>query len=146
MRIKNIKKIEKRETYDLNIRGNHNYFVSRSEILVHNSGKDGTKVDRSAAYMARYIAIDLLKNESPNLNDALVHIAYAIGVDKPIQASALLRTNGNMKYAINNLADRYDLRPKSIIEFLELKNPIYYKTAEWGPFGNFKENFSWENK
>lgn len=60
MKIKAIKKIEKEQTYDLSIEKNHNYFVGESEILVHNSGKDPSKVDRSGAYIARHVAKNIV--------------------------------------------------------------------------------------
>lgn len=150
MKIKSIKKIEKRETYDLNIRGNHNYFVGKAEISVHNSGKDGTKVDRSAAYMARYIALDVLRQEAirnKKHREVIVNLAYAIGVPEPIQAFAVIKeetANGFVKERYINLIDKYDLRPKAIIKKLGLQNPIFLETAMWGAFGNIETNFPWE--
>ena len=95
------------------------------------SGKDATKVDRSAAYMARKIAVDLLKENSAN--EVLVQLAYAIGYDKPIQASALVD-------GVHQFVTGYDLTPKGIINSLNLKEPVFSKTAEWGHMGN---GFSW---
>ena len=95
------------------------------------SGKDGTKVDRSAAYMARKIAVDLL--EENTAQEVFVQLAYAIGYDKPIQASALI--DGRYEFV-----NGYDLTPKAIINFLELRQPVFSKTAEWGHMGN---NFKW---
>ena len=95
------------------------------------SGKDASKVDRSAAYMARKIAVDILEEETAN--EVIVQLAYAIGYDKPIQASALV--DGNHQFVRS-----YDLTPKGIIDYLELKKPIFSKTAEWGHMGN---NFKW---
>ena len=95
------------------------------------SGKDATKVDRSAAYMARYIAVDLLKERTAN--EVLVRLAYAIGYDQPLEATAII--DGNVEKVRG-----YDLSPKGIIDFLELKKPIFSKTAEWGHMGN---NFKW---
>ena len=95
------------------------------------SGKDASKVDRSAAYMARKIAVDMLEEETAN--EVIVQLAYAIGYDKPIQASALI--DGNHKFVHG-----YDLTPKGIIDYLELKEPKFSKTAEWGHMGN---NFKW---
>lgn len=96
------------------------------------SGKDATKVDRSAAYMARKIAVDLLKKN--NASEVLVQLAYAIGYDQPIQASALI--DGEHQFVTG-----YDLTPRGIINFLDLKEPVFSQTAEWGHMGN---GFSWE--
>jgi S-adenosylmethionine synthetase len=96
------------------------------------SGKDSTKVDRSAAYMARYIAVDLLK-KNKNSKEVLVQISYAIGKKEPIQSTAVI---DGVEYVIKD----YDLTPKGIIDFLNLRKPIFYKTSEWGHMGN---NFKW---
>ncbi len=91
------------------------------------SGKDATKVDRSAAYMARKIAVDLLhKNKA---NEVLVYLAYAIGVVQPVMAVASI--DGNQE-----AIEGYDLSPQGIIDFLELDRPVFEKTAEWGHYGN----------
>jgi S-adenosylmethionine synthetase len=132
MRIVSIKKIEKEETYDLNIEGNHNYFVGQGEISVHNSGKDATKVDRSAAYMARKIAVDLLKLYGGN--EVLVKLSYAIGYPQPIQATASI--NGMVDMTL----DQYDLSPNGIIKELDLKKPIFHETSMWGHMGS---GFKW---
>ena len=95
------------------------------------SGKDATKVDRSAAYMARYIAVKLL--EERQANEVLVRLAYAIGYDQPLEATAII--DGDIEEVLG-----YDLSPKGIIEFLDLKKPTFSKTAEWGHMGN---NFKW---
>jgi S-adenosylmethionine synthetase len=92
------------------------------------SGKDPSKVDRSAAYMARRVAVDYLKN-NPKVEEALVYLAYAIGEAEPLQATV----NGKV-------IKGYDLTPNGIIDFLDLKKPIYSRTAEWGHFGN---GFNW---
>jgi len=96
------------------------------------SGKDSTKVDRSAAYMARYIAVNYLKKYKAE--EVLVRLAYAIGYDQPLEATAII----DGKHVV--ISD-FDLSPKGIIEFLDLKKPIFSKTAEWGHMGN---NFSWK--
>lgn len=94
------------------------------------SGKDPSKVDRSAAYMARKIAVDYVK--SGEAKEALVKIAYSIGVAEPVMATVLL----DGEKTINLLGTKkYDLTPKGIIEFLDLKKPIYLKTARDGHFG-----------
>ena len=96
------------------------------------SGKDATKVDRSAAYMGRRIAVDYL--EKYNAQEVKVELAYAIGYDQPLQATAYV--DGNLE-----TIKGYDLSPKGIIEFLDLKKPIFSKTAEWGHMGH---NFNWK--
>ena len=95
------------------------------------SGKDATKVDRSAAYMARKIAVDYIK---AGAKEAEVKIAYAIGYPEPLSATA---TVDGKKENIKN----YDLRPQSIIEFLGLRKPQFYQTAQYGHFGN---GFTWD--
>tara|TARA_Y100001972_G_scaffold25518_1_gene31083 strand:+ start:602 stop:1552 length:951 start_codon:yes stop_codon:yes gene_type:complete len=95
------------------------------------SGKDSSKVDRSAAYMARRIATDYI--EKYNAEEVYVTLAYAIGHDKPLQATALV--DGK---EVN--IDDYNLTPKGIVEFLGLKQPIFYETSKWGHMG---KNFSW---
>lgn len=96
------------------------------------SGKDSTKVDRSAAYMARRIAVDLLKEN--NAEEVLVHLAYAIGYDQPLQATALI--DGN-----HSFIKGYDLSPNGIIEFLDLRKPIFASTAGFGHMGC---GFNWK--
>lgn len=96
------------------------------------SGKDATKVDRSAAYMARKIAVDVLKEM--NAKEVFVKIAYAIGVAEPVMVTAVA---DGVEVPIND----YDLKPKSIIDFLELRKPQFEKTAQWGHMGN---GFKWD--
>lgn len=98
------------------------------------SGKDATKVDRSAAYMARRIALDYLTQRGST--EVLVQLAYAIGYPQPVEATAIVHGE-----PIHISYQDYDLRPQAIIETLDLKKPIYAKTAEWGHYGNTK--FSW---
>ncbi len=98
------------------------------------SGKDSTKVDRSAAYMARRIAVDYLERYR-NSKSVQVQLSYAIGYDQPIQATALFDNIREMKIT------EYDLSPKGIIKFLDLQKPIYAETAKWGHMGN---NFNWK--
>jgi len=97
------------------------------------SGKDATKVDRSAAYMARRIAVDILENR-PEVKEVFVQLAYAIGYDQPLQSSALV--DGKHEFVRG-----YDLSPNGIIKFLNLNNPIYEETANWGHMGN---KFNWK--
>ena len=99
-----------------------------------NSGKDATKVDRSGAYMARKIAVDLLHKYGAG--EVYVYLAYAIGVSQPVMAVA--KIDGK-----DEVVEGYDLTPKGIIEFLGLDKPIFEKTAEWGHYGN---NFPWDKR
>ena len=106
------------------------------------SGKDPTKVDRSAAYMARYIAKNIV---AAGLADKVtVQLAYAIGVAEPV--SVRVDTHGTGKVDEDKLADavrkNFELTPKGIIETLDLRRPIYKKTAAFGHFG--RDEFSWE--
>jgi S-adenosylmethionine synthetase len=108
------------------------------------SGKDATKVDRSAAYMARYIAKNVV---AANLCDVCeLEIAYAIGVSEPV--SFFIDCHGTEKVALTNLKNAiqhiFDLRPSHIIEALALKNPIYSQTAAYGHFGQDNNTFPWE--
>ena len=96
------------------------------------SGKDPSKVDRSAAYMARRIAIDYLKKR--NANEVFVYLAYAIGFDSPLEATVVI--DGN-----EESIQGYDLSPKGIIKALGLKQPIYEQTARYGHFWN--DTLSW---
>jgi S-adenosylmethionine synthetase len=101
------------------------------------SGKDPSKVDRSATYMARYIAKNLVA--AGVADEVLVQLAYAIGVAKPV--SIFVDTYGTSRVALSDseIAARipklFDLRPAKIIEKLQLKNPIYEATAAYGHFG-----------
>jgi S-adenosylmethionine synthetase len=109
------------------------------------SGKDPSKVDRSAAYAARHIAKHIV---AAGLADkALVQVAYAIGVAKPM--SLLVDTFGTAKVDTNKLNaainELFDMRPKAIIERLDLLRPIYSQTAAYGHFGRTsQEGFTWE--
>ena len=96
------------------------------------SGKDATKVDRSGAYMARRIAVDILKKEKAG--EVIVKIAYSIGVAEPVMVTATI--DGQEKEVTC-----YDLKPQAIIEQLKLRKPVFEKTAEWGSFGN---GFEWD--
>ena len=106
------------------------------------SGKDPSKVDRSAAYMARYVAKNIV---AAGLADRCeLELAYAIGVPEPV--SVLVETFGTAKVDEEAIAAAvtkvFDLSPRAIIETLQLKNPIYRATAAYGHFG--REGFSWE--
>ncbi len=106
------------------------------------SGKDGTKVDRSAAYIARRIAMDILKHNE-NYYDVLVRIAYAIGVVDPIMATYEAHTLTGEVIKENLDSSNHVLSPAKIIELLKLKEPIYEKTADWGAYGN---GFMWDKE
>ena len=96
------------------------------------SGKDPSKVDRSAAYMARRIAVDYLRDRKAH--EVLVRLAYAIGYAEPLEKTVI----------VDGVAEEitgYDLTPNGIIKYLDLKRPIYEKTARWGHYG---ENFDWD--
>jgi S-adenosylmethionine synthetase len=108
------------------------------------SGKDPTKVDRSAAYMARYVAKNIV---AAGLADrCLVQLAYAIGVANPV--SVLVDTSGTGRISETALAklvrDNFELTPRGIIESLNLRRPIYKATAAYGHFGRNEEGFTWE--
>ncbi len=108
------------------------------------SGKDASKVDRSAAYMARYIAKNIVA--SGIADQCEIQIAYAIGIAKPV--SLLINTFGTEKVDLNQIYDavnaHFDLRPREIIKALDLKRPIFKKTAAYGHFGREDESFTWE--
>lgn len=97
------------------------------------SGKDPSKVDRSAAYMARKIAVDYLKKR--NASEVFVRLAYAIGYDQAVEATVII--DGDEEQVRG-----YDLSPNGIIKTLDLKKPIYEKAARYGHFGH--KDFAWE--
>jgi len=108
------------------------------------SGKDPTKVDRSAAYMARYVAKNVV---AAGLAERVeVQLAYAIGVAEPV--SVLVDTFGTGKLSETRLTElirkNFALTPKGIIESLDLRRPIYEKTAAYGHFGRTEPEFTWE--
>ena len=106
------------------------------------SGKDPTKVDRSASYMARHIAKNVVANGYANKCE--VQLAYAIGVAYPV--SVYVNTFGTNTISdeeiSNKITDKFDLTPNGIIDYLNLRKPIYRLTTNYGHFG--KENLSWE--
>ena len=108
------------------------------------SGKDPSKVDRSAAYAGRYVAKNIV---AAGLADkAEVQVAYAIGVAKPV--SLMVNTFGTGKVSDEKIAalvaEHFDLRPKGIVQSLDLLRPIYSKTAAYGHFGREEPEFTWE--
>jgi S-adenosylmethionine synthetase len=96
------------------------------------SGKDPSKVDRSAAYMARRIAVDYLRVR--NAHEVYCYLAYAIGVAEPVEATVIV--DGKQQ-----LVDGYDLTPAGIIKALDLRKPQFEETARYGHFGN---GFTWD--
>ena len=108
------------------------------------SGKDGTKVDRSGSYMGRYIAKNLV---AAGISDRLeVQIAYAIGVPEPVSIYIDSFGTGKISDAkiVSLIRENFSLTPKSIIETLDLRRPIFRKTAAYGHFGRTEEEFTWE--
>jgi S-adenosylmethionine synthetase len=108
------------------------------------SGKDPTKVDRSASYMARYVAKNVV---AAGLADrCLIQIAYAIGLADPL--SVLVQTFGTEKAPVSEIEHAvkqvFPLKPAAIIEALKLLRPIYGKTAAYGHFGRSDDDFTWE--
>ncbi len=111
------------------------------------SGKDPTKVDRSAAYVARYIAKNVVGSKIAE--KCLIQLAYAIGVSKPLSIYVDLFDNDleKNKFVVEKIKENFDLSPRGIREMLNLNNPIYEKTASYGHFGRAPEengSFSWE--
>ncbi len=96
------------------------------------SGKDPSKVDRSAAYIARKIAVEYLKQK--NAHEVVVRLAYAIGYDQPLEATVIVD-------GVEEKVEGYDLSPQGIVDALQLKRPIYEQTARYGHFGH---RFDWE--
>lgn len=97
------------------------------------SGKDPSKVDRSAAYAARKIAIDYLKKH--NAKEVYCFLAYAIGYDQPLEATVIID-------GVQQVVEGYDLTPRGIIAWLDLKKPQFEETARYGHFGH--SQFAWE--
>ncbi|MFA5516831.1 MAG: methionine adenosyltransferase [Desulfuromonadales bacterium] len=108
------------------------------------SGKDPSKVDRSASYMARYVAKNIVA--AGIANKCEVQVAYAIGVAEPV--SVMINTFGTGKIPSNDIAriarEEFDMRPRAIIETLDLLRPIYRQTAAYGHFGRELPEFTWE--
>ena len=106
------------------------------------SGKDATKVDRSAAYMARHIAKNVVANGYAKKCE--IQFAYSIGVAKPV--SVYVDTFGTNtipeEEIVEKINKRFDLTPRGIINYLDLQNPIFRQTTNYGHFG--KENLAWE--
>lgn len=103
------------------------------------SGKDPTKVDRSASYMARFAAKNIVANGLAK--NCLVSVAYAIGREDPVMLRA---TSGEGKDLTPHLKKHFDFRPRAIMERLSLRRPIYRQTAAYGHFGRELPEFTWE--
>ena len=110
------------------------------------SGKDPSKVDRSAAYAGRYVAKNVVA--AGLASKCLIQISYAIGVARP--TSVMVSTFGTGKITDEQIAklvaEHFDLRPKGIVKMLDLLRPIYKKTAAYGHFGREEPEFTWERK
>ena len=108
------------------------------------SGKDPSKVDRSAAYAGRYVAKNIVS--AGLANKCEIQVSYAIGVADPTSIS--INTFNTGKISDNEIAklvsQNFELKPKQLIQMLDLKKPIYQNTAAYGHFGREDENFSWE--
>jgi S-adenosylmethionine synthetase len=108
------------------------------------SGKDPSKVDRSAAYAARYVAKNIVA--AGLATKCLVQVSYAIGVARP--TSVMVSTAGTGRISDDRLSalvqEHFDLRPKGIVQMLDLLRPIYSKTAAYGHFGRDEPEFTWE--
>ena len=108
------------------------------------SGKDPSKVDRSAAYAGRYVAKNIVA--AGLAERCQIQVSYAIGIAKP--TSVMVTTFGTGKISDEKLAqlvqEHFDLRPKGIVQMLDLLRPIYAKTAAYGHFGREEPEFTWE--
>ena len=108
------------------------------------SGKDPSKVDRSSSYMGRYVAKNIVA--AGLATEVEVQIAYAIGISKPVSIN--VKTFGTCKVSderlIELIGEVFDLRPKAIVQHLNLLRPIYHKTAAYGHFGRELPEFTWE--
>ena len=108
------------------------------------SGKDPTKVDRSASYMARYIAKNIVAAGLAERCE--IQLAYAIGVAEPVSLMVDTEGTGKIKESkiVELVRENFDLTPNGIIKALDLRRPIYVKTAAYGHFGRKEEEFTWE--
>jgi len=109
------------------------------------SGKDPSKVDRSASYMGRHIAKNLVA--AGLANKCEVQVAYAIGIAKPVSVLVNFQGTGKIseEKAVEIVRDVFDLRPAGLIEYLQLRRPIYKDTAAYGHFGRSEPQFTWEH-
>ena len=109
------------------------------------SGKDPSKVDRSAAYATRYVAKNIVAAGLATRCE--IQVSYAIGVAEPTSISVdTFGTGRKSNQEIEQLIRKhFDLRPKGLIDMLDLKRPIYQQTASYGHFGRTEDSISWEN-
>ena len=108
------------------------------------SGKDPSKVDRSSAYMGRYVAKNIVA--AGLAREVEVQVAYAIGIARPVSINVETFGTGRIPEArlVQIVDEIFDLRPKAIIQQLDLLRPIYRKTAAYGHFGRELPEFTWE--
>ncbi len=108
------------------------------------SGKDPTKVDRSASYMARYVAKNIVA--AGIASECEVQLAYAIGVPEPVSVHVDDFGTGKIPYEklVELIRKNFDMTPKGIMKTLNLRRPIYKKTAAYGHFGRTEPEFTWE--
>ena len=128
--------------FDITVPGAHTF--TANGFVVHNSGKDPTKVDRSAAYMARHVAKNIVA--AGIAEKCEVALSYAIGVAEPTSVNIdCFGTNKIDEDKISELVRKhFKLTPKGIIQSLDLRRPIYRQTAAYGHFGRNEMGFSWE--
>ena len=109
------------------------------------SGKDPSKVDRSAAYATRYVAKNIVAAGLAERCE--IQVSYAIGVAEPTSISVDTFGTGKLPHheIVNLIREHFDLRPKGLIAMLDLKRPIYQQTASYGHFGRTEDSISWEN-
>ena len=129
--------------YDITVPGAHNF--TANGFVCHNSGKDPSKVDRSASYMARYIAKNIVAAQLADKCE--VQLSYAIGISNPTSIKIdCFGTNKIPEQKISELVyENFTLNPRGIVESLNLKRPIFKKTASYGHFGRDDPDFTWEN-
>ena len=130
------------QVYDITIPGAHTF--TANGFVCHNSGKDPSKVDRSGAYAARYIAKNIVG--AGLAEKCEVQLSYCIGISKPTSINIdCFGTNKIPEEKISQLVyENFNLTPRGIIESLNLKRPIYKKTASYGHFGRTDYDFTWE--
>lgn len=130
------------QVYDLFVPRAHTFIANG--FICHNSGKDPSKVDRSASYMARYIAKNIVA--AGLAEKCEVQLAYAIGVAEPVSVMVHTYKTGTIPDDVLELLVRrhFELQPSSIITSLDLRRPIYRKTATYGHFGREEPEFTWE--
>ncbi|OQX10463.1 MAG: methionine adenosyltransferase [Desulfobulbaceae bacterium A2] len=108
------------------------------------SGKDPSKVDRSSSYMGRYVAKNIVA--AGLARECEVQVAYAIGIARPVSINVNTFGTGRIEDDLIRqiILEHFDLRPKAIIQHLDLLRPIYHKTASYGHFGRLRAEFTWE--